>query len=174
LFGLFPSSQISVHDTPDLARAAKRSLELRGDAATGWSLAWKVNLWARLGEAERAHELLKLLLAPDRSYTNLFDAHPPFQIDGNFGGASGILEMIAQSAPGRLHLLPALPKAWADGSIHGLRARQALTLSMSWRGGLLETLELCSGIDQTLTLFVSGGAARQVSLKAAERQVIEL
>ncbi len=166
LFGVFPGCQISVQQTPELAAAAKKSLELRGDAATGWSLAWKVNLWARLGEAERASELLSLLLSPDRTYTNLFDAHPPFQIDGNFGGASGILQMLMQSQVGRLHLLPALPDAWASGALRGARARGGLSVDMEWRRHQLESATLVSSIDQLLDLCVGRQPARTVQLKA--------
>jgi alpha-L-fucosidase 2 len=166
LFGLYPSQQISPLSTPELASAARRSLELRGDAATGWSLAWKVNLWARLFEAERAHELLCLLLSPNRTYTNLFDAHPPFQIDGNFGGAAGILEMLVQSRLGALHLLPALPSAWPDGELCGVRARGGLTVDLKWRAQRLAAAEVMSVVDQSLEVRVARGEARTVRLTA--------
>jgi alpha-L-fucosidase 2 len=109
------------------------SLNKRGDLATGWGPAWRLCLWARMGDAERAHQILKSLLGPKRTYPNMFDAHPPFQIDGNFGGAAGILEMIIQSWGGELRLLPALPKAWAIGTVRGVRARGALLIDMEWR-----------------------------------------
>ena len=161
-----PSHQISPLATPELASAARRSLELRGDAATGWSLAWKVNLWARLFEADRAYELLCLLLSPHRTYTNLFDAHPPFQIDGNFGGAAGILEMLVQSRPGALHLLPALPSAWPDGELRGVRARGGLSVDFQWRDQRIVAATVTSLVDQVIDVRVARAEARSVALVA--------
>ena len=142
LYAIYPSSQANVRDTPALINAAKVSLNQRGDLATGWGTAWRLCLWARMGEAEHAHQVLKSLLGPMRTYPNMFDAHPPFQIDGNFGGAAGILEMLVQSWGDDLRLLPALPKAWSTGSVRGIRARGALRLDMDWRSGKVEWFEL--------------------------------
>ena len=135
LYAVYPSSQINLRDTPELVEAAKVSLRKRGDLSTGWATAWRVCLWARMGEGDHAWQVLKGLLGPQRTYPNMFDAHPPFQIDGNFGGAAGIMEMLVQSWGGELRLLPALPAQWPSGRISGIRARGGLSVTLAWRHG---------------------------------------
>ena len=156
LYGLYPSRQISLDGTPELAVAARRSLEIRGDDATGWGVGWRLNLWARLRDGEHAHAVLARLLGPERTYPNMFDAHPPFQIDGNFGGAAGMIEMLVQSGGGTIHLLPALPRAWPDGDVQGVLVRGGITLDLNWRGGKLQRAKLLSRADQTVTLIYAG------------------
>jgi len=178
LYGLHPSGQISVDYTPKLAQAARKTLEIRGDNATGWGIGWRLNLWARLRDGEHAHDVLKLLLGPERTYPNLFDAHPPFQIDGNFGGASGMTEMLLQSLKSpagedEVWLLPALPKAWAQGSVTGLRARGGLRVDLSWRGGSLQECRLNAIRDGKWVLRM-GAASLPVSMKAGRSQTLKL
>jgi alpha-L-fucosidase 2 len=165
LYGLYPSAQIHPETTPELAAAARRSLEIRGDKATGWATAWRINLWARLRDGDRAHAILRFLLGPERTYPNMFDAHPPFQIDGNFGGAAGIAEMLMQSMGDDICLLPALPSAWPRGSITGLRARGGVGVDLRWDKGALVEARLTPSLAGERTVRC-GDCMRTIRLTA--------
>lgn len=165
LYGLHPSRQIMPGDNPAFAAAARRTLEIRGDRATGWATAWRINLWARLKDGDHAHDILRFLLGPERTYPNMFDAHPPFQIDGNFGGAAGIVEMLMGSHGDVIDLLPALPKAWPTGSITGLRARGRCRIDLHWRDGRLDRAVLRPELSGTRTIRLAD-KRRVLTLKA--------
>jgi alpha-L-fucosidase 2 len=172
LYALYPSWQINVFGSPQLAAAAKKSLEIRGDESTGWATAWRINLWDRLHDGDHAYRILEFLLSPQRTYPDMFDAHPPFQIDGNFGGAAGIAEMLLQSRAletegaverFEIELLPALPAAWPDGSVTGLRARGGFEVDIAWNGGKLK--------DAVLRPFTNREAVVRYSNRVVELEV---
>ncbi len=181
LFGLYPGHQISPLQTPELAAACRRALEIKGDESTGWSKGWRINLWARLGDGSHAYKMYRELLKyvePDGhktshargggTYPNLFDAHPPFQIDGNFGGAAAVAEMLLQSTEKEITLLPALPDAWAEGSVEGLCARGGFELSMEWAQGSLTRVQVQSE-KGGVTRLVFQGKEKTITLKAGEK-----
>ena len=167
LIGLYPGNHLS---DADLLKASERTLEIKGDETTGWSTGWRINLWARLKNGEKAHQIYRKLLtavAPEKSrmpnyskgggtYPNLFDAHPPFQIDGNFGGTAGVCEMLIQSRDGVIELLPALPKAWKDGKVSGLCARGGYEVSFEWKGGYVRDCSIKARKSGSVTLLYNG------------------
>ena len=169
LYGLHPGNQISPTRTPELAEACRVTLNRRGDEATGWSRAWKVNFWARLGDGDRAWKLFRSLLYPavdpvsrhhgSGTFPNLFCSHPPFQIDGNFGGAAGIGEMLLQSQEGFIHLLPALPTSWAEGSFQGMRVRGGAAVDLQWCDGRAVQAVVTALVPGTFVVKMPAGAS---------------
>ncbi|MDP4188367.1 MAG: glycoside hydrolase family 95 protein, partial [Bacteroidota bacterium] len=181
----FPGHQISPYTTPDLANACRKTLEIKGDETTGWSKGWRINLWARLGDGNHAYKMYRELLKyvdPDGvknsthrgggTYPNLFDAHPPFQIDGNFGGSAAVAEMLVQSSENEIRLLPALPAAWANGNVKGICARGGFEISMEWTNQTLKKITLTSKQGGNTTL-ISGNKQKKVSLKKGQKMEIQ-
>ena len=159
LFALYPSNQITRQKTPELIKAARATIDRRlanGGGHTGWSRAWIINFWARLADSDKAYENL-LALFRKSTLPNLFDNHPPFQIDGNFGATAAIAEMLLQSQAGEIELLPALPKAWSTGKVSGLRARGGVEVDVAWNGGLPTTATLKPSVDGVQKLRIADG-----------------
>jgi alpha-L-fucosidase 2 len=183
LIGLYPGNHLT---DATLQKAAEKSLEIKGDKTTGWSTGWRINLWARLHKPEQAYHIYQKLLTyvspdkyrgPDRrrsggTYPNLFDAHPPFQIDGNFGGTAGVCEMLMQSGDGKIELLPALPEQWKDGAVSGLCARGGYEVSFEWKGGYVRDCQIKAKKAGTVTLLYNG-QQKTVKLKAGQTQNIK-
>ena len=169
LYGLYPGTHVTVDQTPTIAAASKKTLEIKGDETTGWSKGWRINLWARLKDGDHAYKMYRELLKyvePDGvkvnyqrgggTYPNLFDAHPPFQIDGNFGGSAAVAEMLVQSTPELIELLPAVPKAWSSGKVSGLKARGGFEISMQWEGGQVKNVVIKSKNSASVRVRMNG------------------
>lgn len=185
LLGLYPFHQISVDKTPELAAASTKTLEIKGDNSTGWSTGWRINLWARLHRADKAYQILRKLLtyvSPDSfndkthrsggTYPNLFDAHPPFQIDGNFGGTAGICEMLMQSDGETMYLLPALPEAWKNGEITGIKARGNYEVSLRWKNGKMNKATITCQKAGNLTINYNG-KQQKLSFGKGETKIVK-
>ncbi len=186
LYGLYPGHHISIAETPELAKAAAKTLEIKGDNTTGWSTGWRVNLLARLADADKAYSMYRRLLkyvspdnynGPDKrygggTYPNLLDAHAPFQIDGNFGGTAGVAEMLVQSTPEAIIILPALPAQWKDGSVSGLRTRTGATVDLDWKGGKATALTITPISDANITIYANGNSI-PVKLTSGKTQILE-
>ena len=185
LLGLYPFHQISVDKTPELAAAATKTLEIKGDNSTGWSTGWRINLWARLHRADKAYQIYRKLLtyvSPEvykdskhhsgGTYPNLFDAHPPFQIDGNFGGTAGVCEMLMQCDGETMDLLPALPKEWSAGEIKGIKARGNYEIALSWNKGQVKKAIITSKNKGSLTVNYNG-KQKVLNFKAGETKLIK-
>ncbi len=183
LFGLYPSNQISPYRNPELFAAAKNTLLTRGDISTGWSMGWKVNFWARMKDGDHAYQLIRnqlTMVAPDvqngqggGTYPNLFDAHPPFQVDGNFGCTAGIAEMLLQSHDGSIEILPALPAGWKNGTMKGLRARGGFTVDMEWKENKISKLTIYSALGGNCRIRLAEGSqplSKYLSLAKGENQ----
>lgn len=183
LFGLYPEHHLSVEETPELAAACARTLQIKGDETTGWSTGWRVNLLARLRDGEKAYHMYRRLLryvSPDNykgedarrgggTYPNLLDAHSPFQIDGNFGGCSGVIEMLMQSSTNKIVLLPALPESWADGKVQGICARGGFVVDMEWKNREVASL-IVSSLKGGQTEICFNGVSKKVVFKAGEEK----
>lgn len=182
LYALHPGNQISAVLTPDLADACRRTLDRRGDEGTGWSRAWKVNFWARLADGNRAYKLLRSLLTPAYTaerphhdagtFPNLFCSHPPFQMDGNWGGAAGIGEMLLQSQDGFINPLPALPDEWSEGEVRGFKVRGGATVDMTWADGRLTSITVTGGAVPDLTVRMPSGEMKKLRLAPGQRTTL--
>ena len=175
MIAVHPGRQISPLTTPELAEAARVSMNARGDGSTGWSRAWKISIWARLHDGNRTYSILSSMLR-SMILDNLFNTHPPFQIDGNFGYAAGVCEMLLQSHMGEIHFLPALPDAWPNGSVRGMRARGGAEIDMQWKDGRATTATVRAKVDGTFVLRAPQGqqiaGPNKVTLKAGEMHTV--